>query len=77
MLNGTFSNWKETVQDNWFFSIPSKAVSTTIQLSNFLSNYARALSIVIKKDIITESFVVTDRTAVTIVRSMCFGRVLF
>ena len=31
----TFSSWKETVKINWFFFIPSKAVSMTTQLSNF------------------------------------------
>ena len=38
----------------------------TTQLSNFLSNYARALLFCDLKEIVTESFAVTDMTAVTI-----------
>ena len=37
----------------------------TTQLSSFLSNYARALLYCDLKEIVTESFVVTDMTAVT------------
>ena len=73
MLNGMFSNSKEAVQDNWFCFIPSKAVSMTTQLSNFLSNYARALCYCDLKEIVTELFAQTDMTALAKVRSktMC------
>ena len=69
MLNGTFLSWKETVKIIDYFSFRPKQ-SQWPHSWVILSNYARALLYCDLKEIVTESFAVTDITAMT-------GAVLF